>query len=608
MKKRSLFIVVYYFGGPAFGRVFEIKLDELDHRQGGGKDETPTFKYAAQLYQGGKELGEPILWKFCSLATATSTNLCVLPDSGPEDFMMDDPLNGYILNISTRKVHKMKPPNAPKLFGHVLSLNGNIYFIADPYWIRDAPDPSFERYDPIKDSWESLTPLPFIKGMSCDAEMVGYAVFEDFMLFNIRGPTYSPQLWAYDVSRNKWYLVSVDNFDCYGLRGLAVVLEKTVYALSSTLSRSVLALSITRDQIDGRDPVFTCSLQSVFTLPYTEVLQLHGDRGRDHLVHLGNHEFCLVQSGVCYGYVDYQPIRLSIFQLLGKNLVNVTYTIDYEVPLQDFEPFHVRLCFSPPGCEDIVSEREDNSDVNFIFDPAFEVVKPAPEEGIATLSEEEEEETIVDTSSFKQASEVVKPAPEGEFATLSKEEEKIVDTSSFKHSALLNIKLKYPPPYDTEIAVQEGELDISTPALFVAEEFVEYYYDDHLTPHAELSYKFYQDSRASCCINGNMTTVDAIESLKDEWHTWVIESVDAHQSSQKGLTVLVTGSVVGNDSVRRKFAQTFFLASKENGYFILHDMFRFIKDNESLQTNITDEQGEHNLSLLVFIFIFIFSI
>ncbi|XP_062023073.1 uncharacterized protein LOC133739335 [Rosa rugosa] len=562
MKKRSLFIVVYYFGGPAFGRVFEIKLDELDHRQGGGKDETPTFKYAAQLYEGGKELGQPILWKFCSLATATSctsTNLCVLPDSGPEDFMMDDPLNGYILNISTRKVHKMKPPNAPKLFGHVLSLSGNIYFIADPYWIRDAPDPSFERYDPIKGSWESLTPFPFIKEMSCDAEMVGYAVFDDFILFSISGPTYSRQLWAYDVSRNKWYLVNVDNFDCCGFRGLAVVLEKSVYALSSTLSRSVLALSITREQIDGRDPVFTCSLQSVFTLPYTEVLQLHGDRGRDHLVHLGNHEFCLVQSGVCYGYVAYQPIRLSIFQLLGKNSVNITYTIDYEVPLQDFEPFHVRLCFSPPGCEDIVSEREDNSDINFIFDPASEVVKPAPEE---------------------------------EFATLSKEE-KIVDTSSFKHSALLNIMPKYPPPRNIEfnckpIAVQEGELDISTPALFVAEDFVEYYYDD---PDAELSYKFYRDSRASCCINGNMTTVDAIESLKDECHRWVIESVDAQESSQKGLTVLVTGYVVGNDNVRRKFAQTFFLASKENGYFILHDMFRFIKDNESLQTNITDEQG-----------------
>ncbi|KAM5562323.1 hypothetical protein ABKV19_017511 [Rosa sericea] len=525
MEKRSLFIAVNYFGGPVFGRVFEIKLDELDHRQKGGKDEpliTPTFKYAAQLYQGGEELRQPILWKFCSLATATSTELCVLPDSGPEDFMMDDPLKGYILNISTReKPKKMKPPNAPKLFGHVLSLNGNIYFIADPYWIREAPDPSFERYDRTKRSWESLAPLPFIKEMSCNAEMVGYAVFDDFILFNISDPTYSPQLWAYDVSRNKWYLVSVENFDCYGLRGLAVVLDYTVYAC--TLSRSVLALSITRKQIDGGDLEFTCSLQSVFTLPYTEVLPLDGDRGRDHLVHLGNREFCLVQSGVCYGYVDYQPIRLSIFRLLlGENLVKITYTIDYEVPLQDFEPFHVRLCFSLPGCEDIVSEQEDDSDIDFILYPA---VKSAPEEENLTQSEEEEE-TMVD-------------------------------------------------------------LENSTPAQVDANAFVKSYYDSLLcTP--ELIYKSYQDSNAPCCINGNTTTEDAIKSL-GEWHTCKIESVDALETSENGVSVLVTGYLVGNDNVGRKFAQTFFLAPQENSYSTYH--FRFIKDNESSQTNITDEQG-----------------
>ncbi|KAM5562332.1 nuclear transport factor 2 [Rosa sericea] len=159
-------------------------------------------------------------------------------------------------------------------------------------------------------------------------------------------------------------------------------------------------------------------------------------------------------------------------------------------------------------------------------------------------------------------------------------------------SARLCLKSSPKIPFDSTLrslpsCMALQQLDSSSCAQLVGNAFVESYY--HFLRHApEDMYKFYQDSSASC--NGNMTTLDAIKSINDECHKCEIESVDAQESPQKGVTVLVTGYLVGKDNVGRKFAQTFILAPQEKGYFIFKDMFRYIKDNESSQTNIIDEQ------------------
>ncbi|XP_050376906.1 nuclear transport factor 2 [Argentina anserina] len=130
-------------------------------------------------------------------------------------------------------------------------------------------------------------------------------------------------------------------------------------------------------------------------------------------------------------------------------------------------------------------------------------------------------------------------------------------------------------------------------AQLVANAFVEQYYQVlHHSP--ELVYKFYQDSSAlsRTDTNGNMATVktmDAIrikiKSLNYEDYTVEIKTADAQESFEKGVIVLVTGCLTGKDNIGRKFAQTFFLAPQENGYFVLNDVFRYIEDNESSQTN-----------------------
>ena len=73
---------------------------------------------------------------------------------------------------------------------------------------------------------------------------------------------------------------------------------------------------------------------------------------------------------------------------------------------------------------------------------------------------------------------------------------------------------------------------------------------------------------------------DKILSLKYEEYTAEIETADAQESHERGVIVLVTGRLTGNDNVRKKFSQTFFLAPQDKGYFVLNDVFRFLEENK----------------------------
>lgn len=54
-----------------------------------------------------------------------------------------------------------------------------------------------------------------------------------------------------------------------------------------------------------------------------------------------------------------------------------------------------------------------------------------------------------------------------------------------------------------------------------------------------------------------------------------IQTVDAQESYNGGVLILVTGHLTGKDNVKRSFTQTFFLAPQEKGYFVLNDIFRY---------------------------------
>lgn len=76
-----------------------------------------------------------------------------------------------------------------------------------------------------------------------------------------------------------------------------------------------------------------------------------------------------------------------------------------------------------------------------------------------------------------------------------------------------------------------------------------------------------------------------------------IKSVDAQESLNGGVNVLVTGFLTDKDNVLRKFTQSFFLAPQDKGYFVLNDMFRYIEEanhTEGISAPVEDVEAPTN--------------
>ncbi|KAK4440495.1 Nuclear transport factor 2 [Sesamum alatum] len=133
-------------------------------------------------------------------------------------------------------------------------------------------------------------------------------------------------------------------------------------------------------------------------------------------------------------------------------------------------------------------------------------------------------------------------------------------------------------------------------AQVVGNAFVQQYY--HILHHSPgLVYRFYQDisklgrpeEDGSMSITTTMQAIDAkIVSLNYGDFRAEIKSVDAQESFNGGVNVLVTGYLTGKDNTVRNFAQSFFLAPQDRGYFVLNDMFRYL-DNVNLNPALVNE-------------------
>nr|CAD1822620.1 unnamed protein product [Ananas comosus var. bracteatus] len=125
-------------------------------------------------------------------------------------------------------------------------------------------------------------------------------------------------------------------------------------------------------------------------------------------------------------------------------------------------------------------------------------------------------------------------------------------------------------------------------SLQIGSAFVQQYYHIlHQSP--ESVYKFYQDtsmlSRSDA--DGVMTSVTTMQAINEkilslDFHNCFteIETADSQLSYMNGVFIVVTGTLIGTDNVKRKFTQSFFLAPQQTGgYFVLNDVFRFIKED-----------------------------
>lgn len=126
----------------------------------------------------------------------------------------------------------------------------------------------------------------------------------------------------------------------------------------------------------------------------------------------------------------------------------------------------------------------------------------------------------------------------------------------------------------------------------------QYYHILHHSPG--LVFRFYQDisklgrpeEDGSMGITTTMQAInDKILSLNYGDLRAEIKSVDAQESFNGGVHVLVTGYLTGKDNLVRNFCQTFFLAPQDRGYFVLNDMFRYVEtasQHDTVQVPVTD--------------------
>nr|CAD1839094.1 unnamed protein product [Ananas comosus var. bracteatus] len=126
----------------------------------------------------------------------------------------------------------------------------------------------------------------------------------------------------------------------------------------------------------------------------------------------------------------------------------------------------------------------------------------------------------------------------------------------------------------------------------------QYYHILHQSP--ELVYRFYQeDSRLDRPgTDGTVSSVSTLDAINEkivsmDYHgvKAKIISIDAQESHNKGVLVLVTGYLTGKDSLRRHFTQSFFLATQDKGYYVLNDIFRYIKEANEQQETHGSENG-----------------
>ncbi|KAL2540794.1 Nuclear transport factor 2 (NTF2) family protein with RNA binding (RRM-RBD-RNP motif) domain [Abeliophyllum distichum] len=121
-------------------------------------------------------------------------------------------------------------------------------------------------------------------------------------------------------------------------------------------------------------------------------------------------------------------------------------------------------------------------------------------------------------------------------------------------------------------------------AQVVGNAFVEQYY--HILYHTpELVHRFYQDisKLGRPEEDGSMSITTTMQAINEKILSFnygdlraEIRSVDAQESFNGGVQVLVTGRLTGMDNTVCNFTQTFFLAPQDKGYFVLNDMFRFL--------------------------------
>ncbi|KAF9117169.1 hypothetical protein BGX27_000018 [Mortierella sp. AM989] len=72
----------------------------------------------------------------------------------------------------------------------------------------------------------------------------------------------------------------------------------------------------------------------------------------------------------------------------------------------------------------------------------------------------------------------------------------------------------------------------------------------------------------------------------------LVSNVDSQSSMNGGIMIQVLGEMSNKGGPSQKFVQTFFLAEQPKGYYVLNDIFRYLKDDNDIEFEATVEEPE----------------
>ncbi|RPB27712.1 hypothetical protein L211DRAFT_834562 [Terfezia boudieri ATCC MYA-4762] len=83
-------------------------------------------------------------------------------------------------------------------------------------------------------------------------------------------------------------------------------------------------------------------------------------------------------------------------------------------------------------------------------------------------------------------------------------------------------------------------------------------------------------------IQGRSEISERIKSLHFKDCKVRVTNVDSQASAGGGILIQVMGDMIKDQGPCQRFTQTFFLAEQPNGYFVLNDIFRYLKEEEEV--------------------------
>ncbi|CAH8327049.1 unnamed protein product [Eruca vesicaria subsp. sativa] len=121
----------------------------------------------------------------------------------------------------------------------------------------------------------------------------------------------------------------------------------------------------------------------------------------------------------------------------------------------------------------------------------------------------------------------------------------------------------------------------------VAEAFVDQYY--HLVGNlTHEAHRLYVDASVVSRPgpDGTMTSFTSLEAINKHFvscdsTTFEMLSVDSQSSLEDGILIMVIGFLIGEDNLKRKFSQMFYLARQNTTYVVVNDIFRYVDELSS---------------------------